>query len=170
MRDAVERAALSGLEAARVLAAPASAVRHAVLRAVSSSLVLRAAALSGLEAALLLASLAPSVRLAVRRAASLSSLEAALVLAPPATSVRDAVLRIASCRLGTVLLLAPFAASMSLAVRSAAGLSPLGAALQLTLPPAHDTPPGSSFGAAAETILCTPSQPPPTPSQPSTLR
>jgi hypothetical protein len=60
------------------------------------------------------------------------------VLAPPAPSMRFAVRRAASLsRLGAALLLAALATSMSLAVRRAASLSPLGAALQLTLPPAH---------------------------------
>jgi hypothetical protein len=54
----------------------------------------------------------------------------------------DTMLRVAYSRLGALLLLAPPAPAMRIAVRRATTLSPLGAALQLTLPPAHDTPPG----------------------------
>jgi hypothetical protein len=57
--------------------------------------------------------------------------------------MRDAVLSARSSRLGAALLLTPFAATMSSAVRCAATNSPLGAAVQLTLPPAHGTPPSS---------------------------
>jgi hypothetical protein len=61
MRLAVRRAAWSSsLEAALLLAAPAPAVRHAVLRIEDS----------GLEAALVLAALAPAMRDAVLRIAS----------------------------------------------------------------------------------------------------
>jgi hypothetical protein len=55
----------------------------------------------------------------------------------------------ASSRLGAVLLLAPFAPAMRHAVRRATPNSPLGAALQLTLPPAHG--PSPYFLHAAET-------------------
>ena len=53
--------------------------------------------------------------------------------------------------LGAVHRLAPPAPAVRDAERSATANSPLGAALQLTLPPAHGPPPGSLDGGAAET-------------------
>ena len=78
-------ACLSRLGAARVLAAPASAMRDAVL----------CIAYSGLGAALLLAPLPSTMRLTVERAASSSRLGAARVLTPPAPAVHAAEPRVA---------------------------------------------------------------------------
>jgi hypothetical protein len=85
------------------------------------------------------------MRYALLRAAS-SCLEAALFLAAFAASMRGAV-GCAACnsRRRAAIVLAPFASAVRLAVRRASSLNLLGAALQLTLPPAHGTPPGSRW-------------------------
>jgi hypothetical protein len=73
--------------------------------------------------------------------AALSRLEAARVLAPPASAMHDAVRGAAyNSSLGTALVLAPFAPAVRPALRRTIN-SPLVAALLLTLPPAHGTPP-----------------------------
>jgi hypothetical protein len=143
MRLAGACVASGGLDAALFLAPPAPAVRDAMLRA----------AFSPLEAAVVLAPLAPAVRDAIPRIAS-SGLEAALLLAPPAPSMRLAALRAAcNSRLGAAVVLTALASAMRHAVGRAATRSRLGAALQLALPPAHGTPPGTRHADAAETQL-----------------
>jgi hypothetical protein len=109
-----------------------------------------AAALSRLGAAFVLAALASAVRDAVRCAARLSGLGAALLLAPLAPSMSDTVLCVAYSCCGAALLLAAFAPAVRLAVRRAATNSPLGAAVQLTLPPPH----GTQFHAAETLLTC----------------
>jgi hypothetical protein len=131
MRPAVLCIASSGLGAALLLAPPAPAVRDAVRRAAS---------FCRLEAALLLAPLAPAMRLAVLGIAY-SGLGAALVLASLAPAMRLAVFCIALSGLGAFHCLTPLASAMRRAVST--GSSQLGAALQLTLPPAHGSPPAS---------------------------
>ena len=114
MRSAVIRASsLSRLGAALVLAPPASSMRLAEPRAAFRGCCR--------GTALLLAALAPAVRLAVRRAACLCWLGAALVLTAPASPVRNAV-GCAACNssLETAFVLAPLAASVCLAVIRAA--------------------------------------------------
>jgi hypothetical protein len=92
------------------------------------------------------------------------------VLAPPASPVRLAAVRAASfCRLEAALLLAPLAASMRLAVLSIA-YSPLGAALQFTLPLAHGPPPISLPAETQTPLRRAIHSRSPTPSQPSTIR
>jgi hypothetical protein len=61
--------------------------------------------------------------------------------------------------------LAAFAPAMCLAMRRAASLNQLGAALQLTLPPAHGPPPGSpsTWVPPKPQLTAAPSQPSPTP-------
>jgi hypothetical protein len=114
-----------------------------------------------------LAPLAPAMRLADGRATCSSCRQAAVVLAAPTPAVRLAMLRVASSRLGATLVLAPFASTVRNAVRRAACSSPLRAALLLTQPLAHGTPPLSSH--SAQTQLQLHSQPSPTPSQPSAI-
>jgi hypothetical protein len=94
------------LGTALLLAALASAMRLAMLRAAS---------LSCLGAAHVLAASAPAVRNAVLRVA-LSSSEAALMLAPLASAMRLAGARVASSRLEAALLLAALAPAMRPAV------------------------------------------------------
>jgi hypothetical protein len=66
--------------------------------------------------------------------------------------------------------LAALAPSMCLAVRRANTLSPLGAAVQLALPPAHGTPPATVCRPNPKSTALRHPQPSPTPSQPSTIR
>jgi hypothetical protein len=126
-----------------VLAPPAASMRLAVECA---------SAFSALGAALVLATGASAVRDAVVCVA-LSRLEAALGLAAFAPAVRLAVPSVASIRLGATLILAPLAPAMSSAVRCAATNSRLGAALQLTLPPAHGPPHSSRHTPRVCTLL-----------------
>jgi hypothetical protein len=83
MQCNVPPALLRRLETARVLAAPAPAMRHTVLRVPSSRL----------GAAFLVAPFASAMSATVQRAAS-SRLEAARVLAAPAPAMRHTVLRV----------------------------------------------------------------------------
>jgi hypothetical protein len=89
------RVALSSLEAALLLAPPASAVCDAGAGAFHSKLQGAGVAFSRLGAALLLAPFASAMRLAGARVAY-SRLGAARLLAPPASTVRDAGARVAS--------------------------------------------------------------------------
>jgi hypothetical protein len=93
--DAGARVASSSLEAALLLAPPASAVCDAGAGAFHSKLQGAGVAFSRLGAALLLAPFASAMRLAGARVAY-SRLGAARLLAPPASTVRDAGARVAS--------------------------------------------------------------------------
>jgi hypothetical protein len=94
------------------------------------------------------------------------------VLAPPAPAMRLAVARVAYSGLGAVRRLTPPAPAMSDAVLSAAICDLLSAALLQARPPAHYTPPGSLHVGCRRNPTPTAarhSQPPPTPSQSSTI-